>query len=277
MAGLLERRARPTRPWRPTGGRSRCWRAWRVRIRRRGPRWRPAGRGSAGSCGGGKAGRGAGGLQAGAGRPGGAGRRPRGLERRPPRPGKHDQSHRRPAVANRQAGGGGGRVPHGAGDPPEAGRRQPRRHRIPRRWRATTTASASCLGIRASWRRRRPNTARRWRFSRSWPTTTPPSPNSAARGGRPQQSRHPAGKGKPAEAEAEHRKALAIYQKLADDNPAATGFRDSLANSHRELGRLLAREKRFPEAFTALETGLAICQKLVDADPKNTGYAMDLG
>ncbi len=42
--------------------------------------------------------------------------------------------------------------------------------------------------------------------------------------------------GKPAEAEAEYRTALAIHQKLADDNPAVTRFRDSLANSHNELG-----------------------------------------
>ena len=33
---------------------------------------------------------------------------------------------------------------------------------------------------RASRRRRRPSSARRWRSARSWPTTTPPSPNSAA-------------------------------------------------------------------------------------------------
>jgi tetratricopeptide (TPR) repeat protein len=83
--------------------------------------------------------------------------------------------------------------------------------------------------------------------------------------------------GKPAEAEAEYRTALAIQQKLADDNPAVTEFRHFLAGSQSELGRLLARENRFPEAFTALETGLVIRQKLVDADPKNTGYAWYLG
>ena len=44
----------------------------------------------------------------------------------------------------------------------------------------TVLASASCWGGRASRRRRRPSTARRWRSTRSWPTTTPPSPNSAA-------------------------------------------------------------------------------------------------
>jgi tetratricopeptide (TPR) repeat protein len=83
--------------------------------------------------------------------------------------------------------------------------------------------------------------------------------------------------GKPTEAEAEYRKALAIYQKLADNDLAATHFRYWLANGHIELGRLLAREKRFPEAFSALETGLAISQKLVDADSKNTQYTAILG
>ena len=37
--------------------------------------------------------------------------------------------------------------------------------------------------------------------------------------------------GKPAEAEAEFRKALAIRQKLADDNPAVTEFRSALARA----------------------------------------------
>ena len=136
-----------------------------------------------------------GGLPAGAGRPGGAGRRPRGLERRPPRPGGHDPSHRRPAVGDGQAGGGGGRVPQGAGDPAEAGRRQPRRHRIPQR-----------------------------------PGEQPQQPRRRCCGET----------GKPAEAEAEYRKALAIQQKLADDNPAVTEFRSGLADSHNNLGDLLS-------------------------------------
>ncbi len=46
--------------------------------------------------------------------------------------------------------------------------------------------------------------------------------------------------GKIAEAEAEFRKALAIQQKLADDNPAVTAFRDSLAISHNNLANLLS-------------------------------------
>ena len=93
------------------------------------------------------------------------------------------------------------------------------------------------LSTPASRRRRRPSTARRWRSGRSWPTTTPPSPNSAAAWRQP----HNLGillsnTGKPAEAEAEYRKAMAIHQKLVDDNPAVTDFRSNLARSHNNLG-----------------------------------------
>ena len=42
--------------------------------------------------------------------------------------------------------------------------------------------------------------------------------------------------GKSSEAEAEYRKALAIQQKLADDNPAVADFRSRLASSHNNLG-----------------------------------------
>ena len=42
--------------------------------------------------------------------------------------------------------------------------------------------------------------------------------------------------GKPSEAEAELRKAIALLQKLADDNPAVTDFRYALASSHANLG-----------------------------------------
>ena len=174
-------------------------------------------------------------------------------------------------------------------------RRRPsaaRRWRSGRSWPTTTppspnsaapgaqprATSASCCRRRASRRRRRPSTARRWRSARSWPTTTPPSPTSAttwrgvtaarrpavedgqagggggrvpqgagdpAEAGRRQPRRHRLPQhladshlnlgillsktGKPAEAEAEYRKALAIRQKLVDDNPADTGFRSSLA------------------------------------------------
>ena len=68
--------------------------------------------------------------------------------------------------------------------------------------------------------------------SRSWPTTTPPSPTSAASlaGSHNNLGILLSETGKPSEAEAEYRKAIAIQQKLADDNPAVTQFRSSLAN-----------------------------------------------
>ena len=46
--------------------------------------------------------------------------------------------------------------------------------------------------------------------------------------------------GRPSEAEAENRRALEIKQKLADDDPTITEFRNNLANSHISLGRFLA-------------------------------------
>jgi tetratricopeptide (TPR) repeat protein len=83
--------------------------------------------------------------------------------------------------------------------------------------------------------------------------------------------------GKPAEALQSHQKALAVRQKLADANPAVTKFQRSLSQSHNLIGRLLARQERFTEAFPAIDAGLAIRQKLASADPKNTEYSTDLG
>ena len=75
--------------------------------------------------------------------------------------------------------------------------------------------------------------------------------------------------GKPAEAEAEFRKALAIRQKLADDNPAATGFRSGLADSHFDLGILLSNTGKPAEAEAEFRKALAIRQKLVDDNPSD--------
>jgi tetratricopeptide (TPR) repeat protein len=67
-----------------------------------------------------------------------------------------------------------------------------------------------------------------------------------------------------------HRKVLAINQKLADANPTVLEYQFHLSAAHNNIGRLLARQKRFAEAFTAIDAGLAIRRKLVDADPKTT-------
>ena len=107
---------------------------------------------------------------------------------------------------------------------------------------------------------RRPSSARRWRSSRSWPTTTPPSPNSAAAW---RTATYNLGillgeTGKPAEAEAEYRKALALWQKLADDNPAVTEFRSGLAESHGCLGALLSKTGKPAEAEAEFRKAVAI-------------------
>ncbi len=47
-------------------------------------------------------------------------------------------------------------------------------------WRPRSGDSPACCRIWASHRKRRPSTARHWQSIRSFPTTTPPSPNSAA-------------------------------------------------------------------------------------------------
>jgi hypothetical protein len=63
-----------------------------------------------------------------------------------------------------------------------------------------------------------------------------------------------------------------ICQKLVDANPTVPDYQTDLAKAHNNLGRLLAREKRFAEAFTAIYAGLAIRTKLVEANPKTTEY-----
>ena len=67
--------------------------------------------------------------------------------------------------------------------------------------------------------------------SRSWRTKTPPCPSSASawRTATVTSATCCRDTGKPAEAEAELRTALAIYQELVDENPAVTVFRRNLA------------------------------------------------
>jgi tetratricopeptide (TPR) repeat protein len=83
--------------------------------------------------------------------------------------------------------------------------------------------------------------------------------------------------GKPAEAEAEYRKAQAIFQKLADASPDVNVFRANLAECHYNLGDLLSATGKPAEAVAdyrkALEldqthlrarNGLARAQRLAD-------------
>ncbi len=66
--------------------------------------------------------------------------------------------------------------------------------------------------------------------------------------------------GRPREAEAEYRKALAIRQALADENPDVSEFRSSLAASHNNLGLVLADTGRAPEGEAEQRKALAIRQ-----------------
>ena len=82
--------------------------------------------------------------------------------------------------------------------------------------------------------------------------------------------------GKLAEAGAEYRQALAIRQKLADDNPAVTEFRSLEASSHNNLGYLLSNTGRPMEAETENRKALEIRQKLVDDNPAVTEFRIRL-
>jgi serine/threonine protein kinase len=79
--------------------------------------------------------------------------------------------------------------------------------------------------------------------------------------------------GKRPEAEAEHRKGLAIQQKLVDDNPAVTWYRSRLANSHMNLGSLLVKVGKLAEAESESRKGLTIVQKLAEDHPESPDYA----
>ena len=121
-------------------------------------------------------------------------------------------------------------------------------------------------------------TAWRVRTRRRWP---PPPGRRPSPGGtwRPRSTGSPfcwRATGKPSEAEAEYRKALAIRQKLADDNPAVTEFRSSLAASHNNLGMRAVGSGKPSEAEAEYRTALAIQQKLADDNPAVTDFRSDL-
>jgi tetratricopeptide (TPR) repeat protein len=71
-------------------------------------------------------------------------------------------------------------------------------------------------------------------------------------------------------------KALAIREKLADANPAATQFQTDLAGSHSNIAILLSQTGKPAEALVAYRKALAIRQKLADANPAITEFQGDL-
>jgi len=78
------------------------------------------------------------------------------------------------------------------------------------------------------------------------------------------------------EALAEFRKALAIQQKLADDNPAVIGFQHDLARSHYNIGLMQSRTGDEAGALRSYGRALTILEKLADAYPAVTEFQNDL-
>ncbi len=82
--------------------------------------------------------------------------------------------------------------------------------------------------------------------------------------------------GKPDEAIASERRALAIFQKLADENPAVTECQRSLAMTHGNIGMLQKETDKNSESLESYRRALAIFQKLVDDNPAATEFQSDL-
>ena len=80
------------------------------------------------------------------------------------------------------------------------------------------------------------------------------------------------GTGELSKAEAELRTALAMQQKLVDDNPAVTGFRQSLAMIGTNLGSLLRDMGKSSPAEAEYRKALPIWQKLADDNPSVTEF-----
>ena len=71
-----------------------------------------------------------------------------------------------------------------------------------------------------------------------------------------------------------YRKALAIRQKLADDNPAVTEFRNALADCHSNLGCILPQTGKPAAAESEHQKALAIRRKpLAEAGAGKSGVA----
>ncbi len=80
--------------------------------------------------------------------------------------------------------------------------------------------------------------------------------------------------GKWAEAEAEFRKALLLYQKLADEDPGVTDFRFELGRIHRDLGFLLweSNSGKPAEEEAEFRKALLLYQKLADDNPADAQF-----
>src|SRR5262249_32933856 len=78
-------------------------------------------------------------------------------------------------------------------------------------------------------------------------------------------------------AEAEYRRVGAIGQRVADDNPAGTGFLSDLAVSHMNVGSVLLMMGKPSEAEAESRRAIAILQKLVGENPAVSEWRFYLG
>jgi tetratricopeptide (TPR) repeat protein len=83
--------------------------------------------------------------------------------------------------------------------------------------------------------------------------------------------------GKPREAELQLRQALAVQEKLSADFPDIPDYRKDVADSHHELGVLLAGLGKRAEAEQQYRQALALREKLVDDFHAVPDYQVDLG
>ena len=79
-------------------------------------------------------------------------------------------------------------------------------------------------------------------------------------------------RGESSKAEAEFRRALALYQKLAEENPTGTEYRTREGACHDELGRLLVNMGNPSAAEAEFRTCLDRYKKLVDENPTIPAY-----
>ncbi len=71
---------------------------------------------------------------------------------------------------------------------------------------------------------------------------------------------------------AEYRKALVLYQKLADDNPKVPGYRAGVAGAHNNLGDVVRSLRRAAEARDGYDRAISLEERLVQENPTTTEY-----
>jgi tetratricopeptide (TPR) repeat protein len=79
-----------------------------------------------------------------------------------------------------------------------------------------------------------------------------------------------------AEAEAAHRQAIALLEKLVDEFPAVPGYRDLLARSHAALGVAFGSQGKQREEEASYRAALAIQEQLAADSPAVPDYRNDL-